>query len=195
MIKNRSDITPYLIHWCKNDRFDYDEAFQCLLNILISEKLIASSELIMGKHHVICFSEAPIKEVVRHHHGKYLPFGIAYLKKTIFEKGGRPVIYQTKEEYSKLPIDLQWRHVSYNPSGDSPCDFTWEREWRINVNELQLDPSEMLLVLPDSSWKDRLIKKYAEQQSDKNYMYEMLAGAGCGFFPEEPQYCIMDLNH
>lgn len=62
MIKNRHDMTQYLIHWCKSDDSDYDEAFQCLLDIVISEKIIGSTHLIKGKHQVICFSEAPIKE-------------------------------------------------------------------------------------------------------------------------------------
>lgn len=194
MKSNRNDMREYLIHWCKSDSRNYEEAFQCLLDIIISEKIAGNSNLIKGNHKVICFSEAPIEVVLSHQHGRYLPFGITFLKSTIFAKGGRPVIYQAPEEYYDLPTSLQWRHVSYNPLGDKKCDFTWEREWRIKSDELELNPNEMLIVLPNMQWKNKLIENYIEHHSTKNYMYEMLMGAGCGCFPEESQYCIMNLS-
>jgi hypothetical protein len=87
---------------------------------------------------------------------RYKPFGIMVAKAWLFERGGRPVIYQPDAEFELLHEGQRFRHVRYEPGS---VDFTWEREWRIQTSELQLDPGETTLVVPNRSWE-----KWAQDQ-------------------------------
>ena len=82
-------------------------------------------------------------------------------KTWVFERGGRPVIYQTEEEYHALPDSLRWRHVRYDPLNG--IDFTWEREWRIQIDELLLDTSLTEVIVPNSDWERRLQQDHDDQ--------------------------------
>lgn len=136
-------------------------ARKILMKILEEGKLIGSSKKIKGGHKCICFTEAPITEMaaifnlvkfVPENEPKpllYEPFGIAISKEWLFKQGGRPVIYQPADEYDSLPVDLQYRHVSFDPCNGP--DFTWEREWRINADFLQLNKDETLVIVPEAS--------------------------------------------
>ena len=72
-------------------------------------------------------------------------YGLAFLKSEFYAAGGRPAIYglastgfsyRIKEEFCRilpseiLPEAEQYRLVSYNPIGNTPIDWTHEREWR-----------------------------------------------------------------
>ncbi len=114
-------------------------------------KLKANNEKIKGNYYCVCFTEAPENEFHKVR-TKYKPFGIQVPKRWLFQKGGRPVIYQTDEEYDLLPNELKWRHVRYEPNGDSPVDFTWEREWRLGEFELELEPEYIRVLLPSEEW-------------------------------------------
>src|SRR5687768_13062509 len=80
-------------------------AMTVLQNILVERRFVGSSAYIRGGHRCICFTEAPIGEVVSLFRlselaaqgglrPKYEPFGVAVTKEWLFTKGGRPVIYQ-----------------------------------------------------------------------------------------------------
>jgi hypothetical protein len=77
---------------------------------------------------------------------RYEPYWIAFRKTWLFEQGGRPVIYQPDAEYDELLHGLLWRHCRYEPT--NRVDFTREREWRIPVERLPLDPRRCLVVVP-----------------------------------------------
>jgi hypothetical protein len=105
----------------------------------------------------ICFSEAPLSNITqliasgnRSFHYQY--FGISLEKQWLFERGGRPVIYQPTAERTQLPADMQYRHVTYDPTVPGHRDVTFEREWRIPVAELPLDPRAMTLIVPTREW-------------------------------------------
>src|SRR5690606_27816837 len=83
----------------------------------------------------------------------------------LFAGGGRPVIYQSDEEYEALPESLRWRHVRYEPHADPPIDFSWEREWRIRVESLEIHPAISGVVLPGCEWAYRLISEHDEKQN------------------------------
>jgi hypothetical protein len=74
------------------------------------------------------------------------------------------VIYQPEQEYGRLPEALRWRHMRYEPDAAEPVDFTWEREWRLHADEVPLDPSYAVLVLPNEAWETRLRNAFDEQQ-------------------------------
>src|SRR4030066_1562506 len=160
----RLDISQYLVHWTSGDD---DEAFQNLFAILLEMKLRGNNENIKGNHYCICFTEAPENEFHKLR-SRYKPFGVQVPKKWLFERGGRPVIYQTDAEYNALPDGLKWRHVRYDPIGNPPIDFTWEREWRFHDYELELSPDVTRVLLPSQAWAERLISDYAANQQFEN---------------------------
>lgn len=160
---SRTDITDYLIHFtCGETEKD---AFACLLKILSEQRLLGGNRMIKGGFSCVCFSEAPIKDlelglVNPDYYSKYPPFGIMVQKHWLFPQGGRPVIYESDKEYEQLPPTHKWRHVRYEPNAEPPIDFTWEREWRIQIDELEFDPATAKIVVRDESWAQALIDEH-----------------------------------
>ena len=137
-----------------------ENASSVLTKIISEGKLRGSSNKIRGGYQCVCFTESPITElaatfsmvkIAANHtqHTRYEPYGVAVRKEWLFSLGGRPVIYQPDVEYDLLPEDLRYRHVHYDPN--KGIDFTWEREWRIQIDHLILDPRETLVIVPTAS--------------------------------------------
>jgi hypothetical protein len=109
-----------------------------LKEIITSGVLRASGNegYVKGARRAVCLSEIPLSVV--HHFanapseknekGKYRFYGLAFSKRTIFEAGGRPVIYLPDNEGNWIPEDQKWRHVRYE---FGTVDWTHEREWRV----------------------------------------------------------------
>lgn len=146
-----------------------------LKKILTEGKIAGSNRFIRGNHRCVCFTEAPISELAAlfslariaeepSHQTRYEPYGIAVKKDWLFEKGGRPVIYQSDSEYTSLPTNLQYRHVRYEPGNQ--IDFTWEREWRIQADELIITPNNTLIVVPTAPEAFELTQYFCEQEPD-----------------------------
>ena len=94
-------------------------------------------------------------------------------KNWIFERGGRPVIYQPDSDFGLLPEDLRWRHAWFEPTGDKVIDFTWEREWRLCCDEMVFTPADAVIVVPNKqrandlrrihdAHQDMIVELYAE---------------------------------
>jgi hypothetical protein len=146
---HRRDHGQWLFHWTKTQ--DENTAYEVLSAILSERTLRASSCNIRGGFGCVCFTETPVLETAVYFappasggKQRYEPYGIAVRKDWLFERGGRPVIYQSNSEYDLLPPSLRWRHCRYEPGS---IDFTWEREWRI-PQSVDLDPSETIVVAP-----------------------------------------------
>jgi hypothetical protein len=139
------------------------DTFGTLRRIVSEQRLIGDNGSIRGGFRCICFTEAP-ESTFHQLSGRYRPFGIKVSKRWLFAQGGRPVIYQRGEEYERLSEDLRWRHVRYEPDTDPPIDFSWEREWRIHVNELFLPPEEVAVVVPH--------EQYAVELQDEHFYNE-----------------------
>ena len=90
---------------------------------------------------------------------RYAPFGVMLRKKWLYERGGRPVIYQTESEFSLLHAEHQFRHVRYQPGTIS--DHTWEREWRVKIDALSLEKSEVTFIVPTRRWEERFFDGHA----------------------------------
>jgi hypothetical protein len=154
----RDDLSDRLIHLTRGATID--EAAQRFLQIMDAQALHGSDGCIMGKHRCVCFSEAPIAKlsVVLGNPGahgmRYRPFGVMVSKSWLYAQGGRPVIYQAKEEYEQLPESHRHRHVTYDPI--KGVDFTWEREWRVLGESLPLEVDEATLIVPTRKWADKL---------------------------------------
>lgn len=154
----RDDLSDRLIHLTRGATAD--EAAQRFLQIMGTRALLGSDGCIMGQHRCVCFSEAPIAKLSvilgnpGAHGMRYRPFGVMVSKSWLYSQGGRPVIYQAKEEYEQLPESHRHRHVTYDPI--KGVDFSWEREWRILSESLPLQVNETTLIVPTRKWADRL---------------------------------------
>ena len=150
--QRRFDIANDVIHFTKGE--SPQDAFDVLAKIVAEERLLGGNGYIRGGYRCVCFTEAPLAHLAEvfaqtaSTRLRYMPFGVLLPKRWLFERGGRPVVYQADPEFEALPESLRYRHVRYEPSAEPPVDFTWEREWRIQVDELELDPSIGFLVLP-----------------------------------------------
>jgi hypothetical protein len=151
----RDDLSQKLVHLTRGDT---DQAAADAFVKITREKLLRGGVgCIRGRYRCVCFSEAPVSKLTHilanptAHGMRYKPFGVMIEKNWLFERGGRPVIYQPDVEYELLHEDQRFRHVRYEPNAE--VDFTWEREWRIRVDELNLDPTIATLVVPTRAWE------------------------------------------
>jgi hypothetical protein len=175
---SRTDISDSLIHFT-GPGDDWNKAYQNLKSILSTLRIIAGTIMIKGQYPCVCFTEAPFPSLKQgllnpDDYSRYSPFGVMFQKAWVFEKGGRPVVYQTDEEYAALPESLRWRHVRYEPNTSPPTDFTWEREWRIPCKELPFDPPEAKVIVPDSFWRSQLIREHERYQDDWAYRHSQV---------------------
>lgn len=156
----RDDIGSRLVHLTKGEPDQV--AANTFLAIVKDRKLRGGTGCIKGGYQCVCFSEAPVSKLSQilanpmAHGMRYKPFGVMVEKQWLFERGGRPVIYQSDSEYELLHETQRFRHVRYEPA---TVDFTWEREWRIHTSELELDPAQTTLVVPNRAWE-----KWAQDQ-------------------------------
>lgn len=162
----RVDLSEFIVHWTKGSHDE--EAYDSLRSILTQRKIHGYGHAIKGGYPCICFTETP-SDSFHKKFSRYRPFGVEIPKKWLFEKGGRPVIYQTAEEYDLLPDSMKWRHVRYEPHTNPPIDFTWEREWRINLPVLELDPEFCRVLVPSEEWAECLIDSHESDEIEKNF--------------------------
>jgi len=153
----RPDISEQLVHLTRGSIPEAEAVFR---TIIAERKLRGSSAGVRGGHKVVCFSESPIETIARLFDGsvtsfRYRPFGIMFRKSMLFAKGGRPAFYQPESDFQLLPEALQYRHVRFDGPGTA-ADFTFEREWRIETDEIVLDPNECTLVVPNREWEKKL---------------------------------------
>lgn len=173
-IKTRSDFSMRLIHLTKESEIDgikYD-AMDILIKILKEKCLIGStteSGFICGSRQAVCFQDAPLYSVSQNieyekslrkngesNKIRYRGYGLLFEKTYIYQKGGRPVIYdKTTDAKSYLPKDQWWRIVNLDLSNDNNIiDWMHEREWRVPDN-LEFELSKLAVIVPSH-------KKYKE---------------------------------
>jgi hypothetical protein len=153
------------------------QPFDVIYKILREGRLLGGSSYIKGNYSCVCFTEAPISELSAlfslngrlpiEQRPRYTPYGLAITKEWLYQRGGRPVVYQSDTEYSYLADNVKWRHVRYEPPA---IDFAWEREWRICTNELILDPGATLIIVPTAYEAYKLTYEFSQlsQVSENN---------------------------
>ncbi len=173
----RDDCSNNLVHLIRDqeEKTKLQTAKDVFIEILRTKTLLGGTGKIKGKYKCICFSESPISKLGQIlalpgiHGMRYKPFGFMVRKEWLYKKGGRPVIYQHEREYDLLPDELKYRHVTYEPPS---VDFSWEREWRIQTDKLQLDPSDITVIVPNRSFIERI----KQEDSDKKAKAVQLIG-------------------
>ncbi|EPZ1175212.1 hypothetical protein ACXKL1_000985 [Klebsiella oxytoca] len=157
----REDSSNYVYHWIKTDIESdvpdvlFSAAFEVFKSIIHDGVIRGSDKFIIGKDTCVCFTESPRNFIVSDV-SRYQPFGFGFSKKRIFELGGRPVIYQPSNELQLIDKSIRWRHVQYDPMKDDAInelgvDFTWEREWRLKSDELDILEC-VEIVLPNQEY-------------------------------------------
>jgi len=176
----RSDISPNLIHFTKPH--GENSAMDCFLSIVRESCLRGGTGSTRGGYQCVCFSEAPLGELGQglvndRCYSKYSPFGIMVSKAWLYSRGGRPVIYQSDNEYSALPESHRWRHVRYELGCEECVDFTWEREWRIHTTKLVLSKEHCALVVPGASEASFLLDTHTQEQDMLVRQYSLCVGS------------------
>lgn len=169
----RGDLSNRLVHLTRaTSDSDAGEKFR---SIISNGYLKGSDRDIRGGFKCVCFSEAPLS-VLTHSLGlladekgmRYSAFGVLVSKKWLFDQGGRPVIYQTNDEYDMLHEQQKYRHVRYEP--DREIDYTWEREWRIHTEKLELVSTETTFIVPTRDWEQHFIERHIQDVALQSFV-------------------------
>lgn len=185
----RADISDQLIHFTKGPT--EEDAYQRIGTILAEGRLRGSDRLIFNGYRCICFTEAPLAALTdglvnQWDYGRYAPFGLMFDKRWLYAQGARPVIYQPLAEAHDLPPSHQWRHMTYEPVANEPVDFTWEREWRLQADELSFDASSARVVVPDVSWARRMFAEHELTQDCRVVAYSQIMDSSLSEQYREP---------
>jgi hypothetical protein len=171
----RGDLSNRLVHLTRGT--SPQEAAQNFVSIFREGALRGSNGHIRGGFNCVCFSEAPLGVLTQalaappENGMRYSPFGVIVSKSWLFQKGGRPVIYQAHDEYDLLADAQKFRHVRYEPHRN--VDHTWEREWRIQTDSLALEPSETTFVVPTRAWERRFHQEHIDDVATTSFLLEI----------------------
>jgi hypothetical protein len=178
-IAQRNDLTMGLVHLTRDQ--GKTSGLDILLKILVERKLIGSdttSGFIVGSNRAVCLQEAPIYSLAQNIYTeqeyrkenkkaktRYLGFGLQFNKRFVYEKHGRPVIYdKTQAAKSYLPQSEWWRIVNFDLNNEKAIiDWSHEREWRV-PGDLTFELTDVSVVLPNGS----AYRKFVEKCEEKN---------------------------
>ncbi|SRR6266567_4662504 len=174
----RFDISDKLIHFTGGGQCA-DGAFARLRAIIREGRLIGGNRRIRGGYRCVSLTEALLAAfapafISQFPFTRYSQFGLMFEKNWIYERGGRPVIYQPDCDFDLLPEDLRWRHVRFEPTAESVIDWTWEREWRVCCDELTFTAADAAIVVPDEQWVNELRRIH---DADQDMTVELYAQA------------------
>jgi hypothetical protein len=167
-LNNRNDMAARITHLTRGN--DAEDAFKNLWKILVDKKLNGSgnSGFINGERKAVCLQELPLSAIAENLRYeeilsdkiRYSPFGVRFHKMFIYNKGGRPVIYENKEIMKKLlPENEYWRIVDLDlTDSKSFVDWTHEREWRV-PGELSFSYNNIEVIVKDSSYYRKLVEQ------------------------------------
>ena len=103
---------------------------------------------------VVCFSESPpehLEHLLRDR--GWQPWGVVVTRRWVYQQGGGPVWYARTELYDARTREQKPWLVRFDASPDRWTDWTHEREWRIPVGQLDLEPGAVVAILiGDECW-------------------------------------------
>lgn len=188
-IARRSDFTGKLVHLTKSN--ESVNGFENLFKILTEKNILGStteSGFICGNIPAVCFQDMPLHSIAENiyyeqflkknqdrEEYRYTGYGLRFSKEYIYQKGGRPVIYdRTQDAKSYLDKDNYWRIVNFDLSNkNNYIDWMHEREWRL-PNNLDFELSAVEVLLHDEKGYKKFIKQCREI-SNPDILYEIKA--------------------
>ena len=145
----RKDLSDWVWHLVRRD----GDPKQTIRRIIEDQKVLGSQDPVT-KETVVCLSDAPLRELVNqdpmlfhNNYSRLSLYGIGFRKTWIYEEGGLPVIYQPNDRLDSMSREDIWRHVEFDLS--KPVDYSWQREWRIETQELKFELSDVVVLLED----------------------------------------------
>ena len=139
---------------CNNPGAAHD-AVDTLIRIVIEKKIRATGTWTRGSTPVVSFTEAEPelfgsiqkwrRGLMRH---TFEPYGIAFSKKALLDKGLKKVIYGSDADFKTVPRDSK---AFFQLSSSSCNDWTTEKEWRVlgDLDFERMNPSDWLVITPD----------------------------------------------
>jgi hypothetical protein len=177
----RVDLSDRVTHLIRNKNGE-ETAADTLHKIATDQYLKSTNTAVIGGDSVVCFSEAPLSEFTKES-AHFQPFGISIKKSHLFSLGGRPVIYQPKEEHKYIDSSIIWKVVSYNPTEEDWIDWSWQREWRIKTDALFLAPEQAIFIVPTEEHREILISRYRAHEENRALCEELMLG----LYPQSPE--------
>lgn len=152
------DLTIMLTHLVKGDA-----AYGQLIKIL-NDKCVKASET--GYFHykygtkAVCFADLTSRGLLRHSK-KYSPFGIAFQKEYVFEKGGGPALYVREDILGHSDHFPESVRPFVNKINLKTHDFHHEREWR-TPEDLLFEHNEVSIVYAPVKYHGDLREQFPE---------------------------------
>ena len=182
-IGSRSDLSSQIIHLTRSGETDGNKIGPVdVLYKILSDCHIAGSTntkgFICGDVPATCFQDTPVYSVSQNINAEeqyrkavegaripYVGVGVMFPKPYVFERGGRPVVYEQVEKAKDiLPEDEWWRIVRFDLNDpENIIDWTHEREWRV-PGGFEFEISEATILLPSKVGYDRFLKLCSEDE-------------------------------
>lgn len=188
-IARRSDLSSKLVHLTRSAVIDDRKVgpVDVLTYILIDGRIAASTGFIVGDIPATCFQDAPIYAVAQNLYAeqqyrkavedarvRYVGVGLMFDKVAVYQRGGRPVIYEdTERAKAMLPEDEWWRIVRFDLNDeDDMVDWTHEREWRVpGCFDFELD--EVTVLLPNKFAFDQFVKNCEDYKRETDIIAQI----------------------
>jgi hypothetical protein len=189
-----------VIHLTKPSLVDGKEldGLDVVIKILRNRRIIGSdpkSGFIVGDTPAVCFQDVPLYslcenidfeyEFGKKHETKpkYHAFGLMFPKIYVYQKGGRPVIYDATDAAKLyLPMGQWWRIVRFDLSDpDNIVDWTHEREWRV-PNNFDFDIDWASVLVSNSKMFREFIKRSQVGGEDVSELVRCIIPLGSMFF-------------
>lgn len=170
-MKSRSDLCAQVTHLSRaatiggTKRSSIDVIIKILRECTIKGSTTETG-FIVGNRPAVCFQEAPphslaqnivyeekLHKKVKNGRQRYSSTGLMFPKPYVFQKGGRPVIYDKTEDAKRyLNKNEWWRIVNFSlPESDAFIDWTHEREWRVPENfKFEIEEATVVVGSPKS---------------------------------------------
>ncbi|MBF4467865.1 MAG: hypothetical protein ISP01_00525 [Methanobrevibacter arboriphilus] len=156
--KENFDLSNMVTHLIKNDN-----PYETLKKILREKKLKAN---VTGYYNhlksteSVCFTDLSVRGLGRHAQN-YSPYGIAFMKRLIYESDGGPALYIRENLLREREDCGNINHFVNKVNIQRNFDFHHEREWRI-PHDFEFDYEEISIVYAPTKHHKELVNEFPD---------------------------------